>query len=238
MYLFVSSCNYSVNYKLAKKTNFSKINSLSRSLGKNFSFYLSGGTSSPKIGYFKNGKFLKKNRERNLSYTFICTFLSITGFIETFYLTISKISGSSVVCSDQNCSMVLSSVFSNFLDIPVSLFGIILYFLTGLQIFEFLGYTREYNLKKSFFEGSSILFPLFLSFFSSYFVYILEEILKTTCPWCFFSIFISGAILILWTITSIGEQNIGVKSLIFFFFLTSFSTFFMNSLNIIELQNF
>lgn len=239
MYNFVSIPIhfYLENNKLIEKTSFSKKNSLNRPFRSIFSYCLNAPKSFLKSCYFKNGKCLRENRERKLVYIYICTFLSITGFIETFYLTISKLNGSSVICSEQNCSIVLSSVFSNFLDTPVSLFGIMLYFLTGLQIYKFLKKPQKNNLKNDFFEGSSIIFPLFLSFFSSYFVYILEKILKITCPWCFFSIFLSGSIMILWAITSIGEQNVSLKSLLFFFSLISFSTFLMNSLNVIELQN-
>jgi len=77
-------------------------------------------------------------------------------------------------------------VFSYFLDIPLSLLGIFLYFLSGFQLFNFLENCKNVNSKNNLLDITIITFPLLLGFFSSYFVYVLEKILKTSCPWCFF----------------------------------------------------
>merc|ERR1712216_979631 len=75
----------------------------------------------------KRGKIVRSNKKRTIFYNKICLFLSLIGLLETSFLTLSKINGQSVICSNQNCSIVLSSVFSSFLDIPFSTIGLIFY---------------------------------------------------------------------------------------------------------------
>ena len=141
---------------------------------------------------FKKG-VIQRNTEKKITfYKNISVSLATIGFIETIYLTFSKLNGSLLSCSNQNCSIVLSSVFSNFLGIPISSIGVFLYLITGIQLYRY--YQKNVASK----ENDLLLFistttPLQLSFFSLYFVFILTRILKVACPWCYFSIFLSGS---------------------------------------------
>jgi len=184
---------------------------------------------------FKKGNLERKTKKRTAFYKLTCTSLSILGLLETIYLTVSKLNGTALACSDQNCSIVLSSVFSYFFGIPISSIGILLYFLTGLQIYKY--YEKKVQIPKNdLYMFILTTTPLQLSFFSSYFVFVLEKILKVTCPWCYFSIFLSGLLLIISTITSIGDRNGEVKSTLFFLFSMTILVLIINSFNIIELQ--
>ena len=183
-------------------------------------------------------RFLRKKEKRILFYRYFCFLFSILGYLETFYLSISKINGNLLLCSDQNCSNVLNSVFSYFLDIPLSCFGCVIYFLSSVQIYKTLTNKNEKNSKKIFWDISSIFIPLLLSIFSCYFVFILENILKIPCPWCFSSIFLSGCLLLFSTISSIGDDAFEIESSTFFLLLTGILIFTVNALDIIEIQNF
>jgi uncharacterized membrane protein len=217
---------------------FSKHIPVNGNFRKNFSFFLNLPNRPSRFHNFEKGKMSRNKKKRTTLLGYILIFLSFLGFLETFYLTTSKIYEPLIICSNENCSIVLNSVFSYFLDIPLSLFGIFLYFLSGFQIFNFLENYKNVNSKNNLLDITITTFPLLLGFFSSYFVYVLEKILKTSCPWCFFSIFLSGLILTLFSGISMGEKNFEFKSFIFLISVSFFFTYCINILNIIELQNF
>lgn len=205
--------------KINKKKHFFKIESVYRIYKKNYFAKSRILFSEPIISYFKCGKILRTKETRVISYYYLCFFLSALGGIETLYLTISKLNGSFILCSDQNCSLVLSSVFSYFFGIPVSFFGLMLYFLAGTQLFNLL---KNLHAGKEIARSSETILnilPLSLGLFSSYFIYILESILKTACPWCFFSIFLSGSILTFTTIIGAGDKNLKIRQFLVFFLL-------------------
>ena len=236
---------FSLSFKFESKSVYlNKINSFSKHIPingnfrKNFSFFSNLSNRSSRCHYFEKGKISRNKKKRTILLGYIFIFLTVLGFLETFYLTTSKIYEPLIICSNENCSIVLNSVFSYFLDIPVSLFGIFLYFLSGFQIFNFIESFKNVNSKNNLLDITVTTFPLLLGFFSSYFVYVLEKILKTSCPWCFFSIFLSGLILILFSGISMGEKNFEVKSFVFVMSVSFFFTYCINILNIIELQNF
>jgi len=221
-----------------KKKHFFKIESVYSNYKKTYFAKSRILFSEPIISYFKFGKILRTRETRVVSYYYLCFFLSALGSIETLYLTILKLNGSFILCSDQNCSIVLSSVFSYFFGIPVSFFGLMLYFLTGTQLFKFL---KNLNTGKEIALSSEIILnilPLSLGFFSSYFIYILESILNTACPWCFFSIFLSGSILTFTTIIGAGDNNLKIRQFLVFFCSLLFIVIIIHVLNILELQNF
>ena len=221
-----------------KLKSFPKHIPINSNFRKNFSLFLNLPNRSSKFHYFEKGKMYRNKKKRTALLGYILIFLSVLGFFETFYLTTSKIYEPLIICSNENCSIVLNSVFSYFLDIPLSLFGIFLYFLSGFQIFNFLENRKNLNSKNNLLDITITTFPLLLGFFSSYFVYVLEKILKTSCPWCFFSIFLSGLILTLISGISMGEKNFEVRSFIFLISVSLFFTYCINILDIIELQNF
>ena len=207
---------------------------------KNSNSFLSALNMKFDIGSVKKGKIVRSNKKRTIFYNQICLLLSLVGLLETSFLTLSKINGQSVICSNQNCSIVLSSVFSNFLDIPFSGIGLILYFLIGLRAFHSIENNSE---NKNIISCDSLdfifqSFSLQLSVFGSYFVFVLEKILKTTCPWCYFSIFLSGTILIFSTLSFIGDKNFELKSFLLSIFFIAILVFIINCLNILELQTY
>ena len=213
----------------------------------NFTSYVSEKIIIHKIGlnsrdsdsiYPKNGNLSRNKKKKTVYYTYLCFIFSILGCIETFYLTISKLNDSLLLCSDQNCSIVLNSAFSSFLTIPLSFFGFFLYFSLGAKLFYFVKTGDNKKMEKFPIRFSIPFFSLVLSLFSTYFIYILEQILKTSCPWCFFSIFLSGSLLIFLTIISSGDENINSRSSFSLILLFGLLIFSINSLNIIEVQNF
>ena len=181
---------------------------------------------SKRPNLFRDGKISRDQKRRIFSYSYISFSLSFFGVLETIYLTISKLNGSSVLCSNQNCSIVLNSMFSYFLNIPLSSFGIFIYLVSCLQMLIILKTDLMESKNNQFFNEFFIFLPISLGFFSSYFIYILEEILKTPCPWCFLSIFFSGSILIIATIILTGIKNFDVKKIWFFFFFLKSRCFF------------
>jgi len=193
---------------------------------------------SPALSYSKFGEIIRTKEVRSKSYYYLCFFLSFLGIFETFYLTFSKLNSSSILCSNQNCSIVLSSVFSYFLNIPLSTFGFVLYFLVGIQFLKTLIRFPNDNTKHVNSQMIIYILSLFLDFFSFYFIYILENILKTSCPWCVFSIFLSGLLLIITTLIGAGDKNFRVRSFLVFSSFTCIIILTVNALNIIELQNF
>ena len=190
------------------------------------------------LNYPQNGRFSRDKKKKTVFYTYFCFIYSLLGCIETFYLTISKFNDSLILCSDQNCSIVLNSTFSSFFNIPLSFFGFLVYFSLGLKLFILIKSWDNKIIKKFSFQISTTFFSLVLSLFSIYFIYILEQVLKTSCPWCLFSIFLSGSLLIFLTIISSGDENINIRSSFFLFSLIFLIIFSLNSFNIIEMQNF
>ena len=207
---------------------------------KNSNSFLNALNMKFSVDSVKRGTIVRSNKKRTIFYNKICLFLSLIGLLETSFLTLSKINGQSVICSNQNCSIVLSSVFSSFLDIPFSTIGLILYFLIGLRAFHSIENNSE---NKNIISRHSIdfifhSFSLQLSFFGLYFVFVLEQILKTTCPWCYLSIFLSGTILIFSTLSFFGDKNFDLKSFFLSIFFMAILVFIINCFNIIELQTY
>merc|ERR1712224_909268 len=99
----------------------------------------------------------------------------------------------------------------------------------GTKLFNLIKIWDNKIIKKFSFQISTTFFSLVLSLFSTYFIFILEQVLKTSCPWCFFSIFLSGSLLIFLTIISSGDKNINIRSA-FFFFLFNFPNNIFNKL--------
>lgn len=193
---------------------------------------------SQNSNYPQNGRFSRDKKKKTIYYTYFCFIYSLLGCIETFYLTISKLNDSLILCSDQNCSIVLNSTFSSFFNIPLSFFGFLVYFSLGTKLFNLIKIWDNKIIKKFSFQISTTFFSLVLSLFSTYFIFILEQVLKTSCPWCFFSIFLSGSLLIFLTFISSGDENINIRSSFFFISLIFLIIFSINSFNIIEMQNF
>jgi len=228
---------YKRSIKINKRKNLFNLTSNYSNFDKNYLIRFQFHISTP-TRYSKFGGIRRNKETKSISYYYLCFFLSVLGIFETFYLTFSKLNASTILCSNQNCSIVLNSVFSYFLDIPLSSFGFALYFLVGVQFLKALIKLPKDNIKPENSQVIIYILSLFLGFFSFYFIYILENILKTSCPWCVFSIFLSGFTLTVTTIIGAGDKNLKIKSFLGFSSLTFFVILIVNALNIIELQNF
>jgi len=228
---------YKIAIKINKRKNLFNLTSNYSNFDKNYLVRLQFHIFTP-TRYSKFGKIIRNKKTKSISYYYICFFLSVLGIFETFYLTFSKLNASTILCSNQTCSIVLNSVFSYFLDIPLSSFGFVLYFSVGVQFLKALIKLPIHNIKPKNSQVIIYILSLFLGFFSFYFTYILENILKTSCHWCVFSIFLSGFTLTVTTIIGAGDKNLKIKSFLGLSSLTFFIILIVNALNIIELQNF
>jgi uncharacterized membrane protein len=117
----------------------------------------------------------------------------LAGFIDATYLAVEHFKGQIPPCSlVSGCESVLSSSYSEFYGIPVSLFGSVFYFLIllGTSLYFFEG-------KKEIF----LRFPLLLTPFgflaSLWFVYLQAFVIKSFCQYCLVSAFTSTALFVM-----------------------------------------
>ena len=93
-----------------------------------------------------------------------------------------------------DCNAVVHSDYSKFLGIPVEIFGMAHYALTGIFYFTFIFFQNSLPIPLvAFFIGLSIVAFLF----SIYLILVQLLILKKGCFWCFISAIISFLIFIL-----------------------------------------
>lgn len=134
--------------------------------------------------------------------------LAFAGFFDSFYLTVQKLAGLVPPCSFATgfaCDTVLASSYSQFLGIPVSVFGV-LYYLAVLWCAVLYGTSKRTN----YLPG--ILFLPFLGIgASAWFFYLQASVLGAYCFYCLFSAAITFllllATLILWYHISRDEKN-------------------------------
>lgn len=104
--------------------------------------------------------------------------LALIGFADATYLTVKHFQGVIPPCSIGGCENVLSSVYSEVAGIPVSLFGVIFYFLIALSLVVYFDSKKEIFLK----------IPIILSIGgfvgSLYFIFIMALVLKAFCLYC------------------------------------------------------
>ncbi|ABW98245.1 hypothetical protein HAN_3g442 (nucleomorph) [Hemiselmis andersenii] len=178
----------------------------------------------------KNGKKMIKNYFREIPSNRMVFFLSFLGISETFYLTLTKIFNSALICNLGTCSVVLNSPFSIFIGIPFSFFGLLLY---G-QIFV---YILNKNNKVSFLKKDLFLeyFLVFFGFFEVYFSLVLEIVLKEPCEWCLLSILFCIGILTNCFFLQKNSKKVYNKFIIGTLF---FFTFFQYLGNMVEISFF
>lgn len=112
----------------------------------------------------------------------IILILSALGVMDAGYLTMTHYLGESVVCNiSGSCDVVLTSRYSEFFGVPVSLFGLIMYAIIFVEALKCLIERR--------FAPNKIIFVLsFLGvLFSGYFVSLQAFVLKAWCEYCVFS---------------------------------------------------
>jgi len=118
--------------------------------------------------------------------------LSMVGVIDSFYLTYSHLSGGEAGCFlVEGCDLVLTSQYSEFLGIPVALFGLIYY------LFIFLGFLY-YNFRGGEKLSKILLFSTFAGILASlWFVYLQAFVIKAYCSYCLVSALTSILLFIL-----------------------------------------
>lgn len=113
------------------------------------------------------------------------------GFLDATYLTILHYQNTFPPCLlTQNCETVLTSLYSTFLGIPVSLFGSFFYLAViclALSLIEF---------KKNIFLKTLIVLNILGFVGSSVFFYLQAFVLHAFCQYCLFSELMSLLILI------------------------------------------
>ena len=208
---------------LRKKTNLSSV--INNTGQKIHNFFLSpvASISRSHENRIQNFKFF------NLAFSFL-------GACETIYLTINKLNGSLGMCSNQTCTAVLDSVFSNFIGVPISLLGALLYsaiFFLNYKNLANSNSKREYNKST---QLIILLLQFILCFFSSYFSVILKLFLQSNCPWCGLSMLISTLILFCSCISKNGNKIVNLYNIILFIGGGIFLIYCLFFLNIFELH--
>jgi uncharacterized membrane protein len=119
-------------------------------------------------------------------------FLAILGVADTAYLTYSHFNDAPVFCTTgSECEFVLTSEYSEFLGIPVALFGFLYYLIILILVSIFL-----HKEDKKFIAIISKISPLGL-IASAWFVYAQLFVLYAICTYCMVSAGISTAIFII-----------------------------------------
>ncbi|MGL5836430.1 MAG: vitamin K epoxide reductase family protein, partial [Waterburya sp.] len=143
--------------------------------------------------------------------------IAIAGAILTAYLTITKLTGTSPVCSAEasgaGCGGVLDSDYATVFGLPLSLFGCLAYISMAAFALVPLGISSETRKKlKQQIENATwwllLAGSIAMAVFSGYLMYILATELKTLCPFCIGSAAFSLSLLIL-TLTGRDWEDLG-----------------------------
>lgn len=183
------------------------------------------------------GSISRSHENRIQYFKFFNLAFSFLGACETIYLIVNKLNGSLGMCSNQTCSMVLDSVFSDFIGIPISLLGALLYVTTFFFNYKNL---VESNSKKKYNKSTqliTLLLQFILCFFSSYFSVILKLFLQSNCPWCALSMLVSALILFFSCMSKNGNKIVDLNNIILFIGSGIFIVYCLFFLNIFEILN-
>ncbi|MDJ0570235.1 MAG: vitamin K epoxide reductase family protein [Pleurocapsa sp. MO_192.B19] len=143
--------------------------------------------------------------------------IAISGAILTAFLTIKKLTGSTLECGIESagagCGGVLNSAYATVFGLPLSLFGCLAYI--SMAAFALvplaINRDRQKELKKQL-ENLTWWFLLAgsiaMAVFSGYLMYVLATELKAVCPYCIGSALFSLSLLIL-TITGRDWEDLG-----------------------------
>ncbi len=130
--------------------------------------------------------------KRNNIIVILVLIVSFLGFVDATYLTVKDYLGQVPPCSIvEGCEQVLTSSYSKFLGLPVSMFGVFYYLLVFLLAAFYLDLKIEKILK-----FLSIL-PIVGFLATLYFVYIQLFVLNYICLYCMFSALSSTLLLFL-----------------------------------------
>jgi uncharacterized membrane protein len=118
--------------------------------------------------------------------------VSFLGFLDATYLTINHYTGATLPCSiTHGCEIVTQSEYSEFLGIPVALFGVLFYLTIFLGSYFFLEYRS-----KLYFKITAAM-TVFGVLFSAWFVYVQLGILHAICQYCMLSAITSTVLFVL-----------------------------------------
>ena len=120
--------------------------------------------------------------------------LTSLGLLDALYLSDMALTGSELACSIaglDGCNVVAQSVYSQFLGIPLAVYGVIFYSLLLLAIIVSL-YRVSIGTKRLVF-----FIALAGALFSSYFMYLQFFVIKALCIYCIGSAFVAYILAIL-----------------------------------------
>src|SRR3989338_87896 len=100
--------------------------------------------------------------------------LSVVGVLISMYLVYAKYTNNPLICGFGDCGKVQSSIYSDLLGIPVSVWGAFYY------LFLFLCFFKNYR-------GAAVLGILWGLGFSSYLTFLEVFVIEAICMWCVFS---------------------------------------------------
>lgn len=189
---------------------------------------------------FKLGREIEFGKKYNQNYLreifpnrFVLT-LSFFATIEAFYLFYSKFQNSGLVCSVGTCSLVLDSPFSNFLEIPISFCGFLLY--SQIPLFFLKNFDTKSKIKDILDRYYQIFFGIFLVFFGIFEVYfsiVMEFILAMPCEWCLIFLILNIGLL---TNFFLKQQKVKTKKNKLIFFLLLLTLIIQYLGNMVEME--
>ena len=130
--------------------------------------------------------------------------ISFVGLLDSRYLSAKHFAGGLVECNFfSGCESVLNSVYSEFFDIPVALFGGIYYFTVLICSIYFLQNLPKINLGHFKFLACFTVAGLLAS---AYFVAIQLFLLKAICEYCMLSA-VSSTLLLVLSLTLLRHEK-------------------------------
>jgi uncharacterized membrane protein len=127
-------------------------------------------------------------------YRISITALASLGLIDALYLSDMALTGSELTCTItglDGCNVVAQSVYSQFLGLPLAVYGVMFYSLLLLAIIVSL-YRVSTGMRRLVF-----MIALAGAFFSTYFMYLQFFVIKALCIYCMGSAFIAYILAIL-----------------------------------------
>lgn len=130
----------------------------------------------------------------NKIYSTLVIVLALAGLLDAVYLSDMALTGSELTCTItglDGCNVVAQSVYSQFLGIPLAVYGVIFYSLLLLAIIVSL-YRVSAGMRRLVFS-----IALAGALFSSYFMYLQFFVIKALCIYCMGSAFVAYLLAIL-----------------------------------------
>eukprot|EP00871_Galdieria_phlegrea_P001045 jgi/Galph1/1941/GphlegSOOS_G612.1 len=179
-----------------------------------------------------NGSNITKTAKENDSsfYRKSIMLLSFLGILDTSFLTIGKLLFSpEAMCHTEGCMEVLASPYSSLFGVPLSLFGVVAY----LAIFSLSASPFFFEKESGSRSTWEILSRKVLQFltsvmalFSGILMYILFVEIRSFCPYCVLSAFLSFSLFLITMLMRCSEKGLGkLLRRLFVVLLSSLSIF-------------